>query len=50
MPSPFDEDTYNVKRFLGHHTHCKQPFFNVRSEGYTKHWDTEEPLGTSLPS
>ena len=44
VPSQFEEDTYNVKIKLVHRTHRKSLLFKVRSEGYTKDWDTEEPL------
>ena len=50
MPSEFEEDTYNVKEILGHRTHRKRLLFKVRWEGYTKDWDTEEPVETFLPS
>ena len=50
VPSQFGEDTYNVKKILGHRTHRKRPLFNVRWEGYTKDWDTKEPVETFLPS
>ena len=49
-PSQFEEDTYNVKKILGHRTHRKELVFKVRWEGYTKDWDTEEPVETFLPS
>ena len=50
MPSELEEDGYNVKKLLGHRTHRKRFFFNVQKEGYTKNWDTEEPVETFLPS
>ena len=50
VPAQFEEDTYNVKKILGHRTHCKRLLFKVRREGYTKGWDTEEPAETFLPS
>ena len=50
MPSQFGEDTYNVKKILSHRTHRKRLLFKVRWEGYTKDWDTEEPVETFLPS
>ena len=49
-PSEFEEDTYNVKKALGHCTHRKRLSLKVRSGGYTKDWDTEEPVATFLPS
>ena len=49
VPSQFEEDTYNVKKILGHRTHRKRPLFKVRWEGYTKDWDTKEPVETFLP-
>ena len=36
VPSQFEEDTYNVKKILGHRTHRKRLLFKVRWEGYTK--------------
>ena len=48
VPSQFEEDTYNVKQMLGHRTHRKRLLFKVRWEGYTKDWDTEEPVETFL--
>ena len=50
VPSQFEEDTYNMKKILGHRTHGKPPILKVRCEGYTKDWDTEEPVETFLPS
>ena len=50
VPSQFEEDTYNVKKILSHRTYCKRFLFRVRLEGYTKDWDTEEPVETFLPS
>ena len=50
VPSQFAEDTYNVKKILGHRTHRNRLLFKVRWEGYTKDWDTEEPVETFLPS
>ena len=50
VPSEFEEDIYNVTKILGHRTHRKTLLLKVRSEGYTKDWDTEEPVETSLPS
>ena len=50
MPSQFGEDTYNVKKILGQRTHCRTLLFRGRCEGYTKDWDTEEPVETFLPS
>ena len=50
VPSQFEEDTYNVKKILGHRTHRKRLLFKVRWEGYTKDWDTEELVETFLPS
>ena len=44
VPSQFEEETYNVKKILGHRTHRKRLLFKVRSEGYTKDWETEEPV------
>ena len=35
-PILFEEDTYNVKKILGHRTHRKRLPFKVRSESYTK--------------
>ena len=46
MPSQFEEDTYNVKRILGHRTHRKRLLLKVPWEGYTKGCDTEEPIET----
>ena len=50
MPSQFQEDTYNVKQILGHRKHRNRPLVKVRWDGYTKDWDTEEPVNTLLPS
>ena len=50
MPPQLEEDTYNVKKILGHRTHRKGLLLKVRWEGYTKNWDTEEPVETLLPS
>ena len=50
VPSPFEEDTNNVKKILGHRTHRKKLLFKVRWEGDTKDWITEEPVKTFLPS
>ena len=50
VPSQFEEDTYNVKKILSHRTYRKRLLFKVRWEGYTKDWDTEEPVETFLPS
>ena len=50
MPCEIEEDTYNGKKILGHSTHRKGSLFKVRWEGYTKDWDTEEPVETFLPS
>ena len=50
VPSQFEEDTYNVKKKLSHCTYCKRLLFKVRLEGYTKDWDTEEPVETFLSS
>ena len=50
MPSQFEEDTYNVKKILGHRTHRKRLLFKVLWEGYTKDLDTELPVETLLPS
>ena len=50
VPSQFEEDTYNVKKISGYRTHRKRLLFKVRWEGYTKDWDTEEPVETFLPS
>ena len=50
VPPQFEEDTYNVKKILGYRTHRKRLLFKVRWEGYTKDWDTEEPVETFLPS
>ena len=50
VPSQFEEDTSDGKKILGHRTHGKRFLFKVRWEGYTKDWDTEEPVGTFLPS
>ena len=50
VPSQFEEDTYNVKKILGRRTHHKKLLFKVRWEGYTKDWDTEEHVETSLLS
>ena len=50
VPSESEEDTYNVEKILGHRTHCERLIFKVRWEGYTKCWDTEEPVETFLPS
>ena len=36
-----------MKKILGHRTHHKRLLFKVRWEGYTKDWDTEEPLKPS---
>ena len=47
VPSQFKEDTYNVKKILGHRTHRRKLLFKVRWEGYTKDWDTEGPLKPS---
>ena len=49
-PSRFAEDAHNVKRISGHRTHRKRLLFKVRLKGYTKDWDTEEPVETFLPS
>ena len=48
--SQFEEDTYNVRKILGHCTHCKRLLFKVRWECYTKDWDTQEPAETISPS
>ena len=50
VPSQFEEDTYNLKKILGHCTHCKRLLFKLRWKRYTKDWDTEEPVETFLPS
>ena len=50
VPSQFEEDTYDVKKILGHRTHRKRLLLNVRWEGYTKDLDTEEPVEAFLPS
>ena len=50
VPSQFEEDTYNVKKIFGHHTHHKRLLFKVRWEDYTKDWDTQQPVETFLPS
>ena len=50
MPSPFEEDTYNVKKILSHRSYRKRLLFKVRWEGYTKDWDTEGPVKNFLPS
>ena len=50
VPSPFEEETYNVKIKLGHRTHRKRLLSEVRWEGLTKEWNTEEPVETFLPS
>ena len=39
-----------MKKILAHRTHRKRLLFKVRWEGYTKDWDTEEPIETFLPS
>ena len=50
MPSQFEEDTYKVKKILSHRTYRKRLLFKVPLEGYTKDWDTEEPVETFLLS
>ena len=50
VPSQFQEDTYKVKKILDHRNHSKRLLFKVRREGYTKDWDTEEPVETFLLS
>ena len=50
VPSRFEEDTYNVKKILGHRTHRKRLLFKVRWEDYTNNLDTEEPVETFVPS
>ena len=50
VPPKFEEDTYNVKKILGHRIHRKRLLFKVRWEGYTKDWDTKEPVDPFLPS
>ena len=35
VPSQFEEDTYNVKKILGHRTNHKSLLFKVRWKGYT---------------
>ena len=50
VPSQFEEDTSNVKKILGHRTQRRRVLFKVRWEGYSKDWDTEEPVQTLLPS
>ena len=50
MPSQFDKDTCNLKKLLGHRTHRIRLLFKVRWKGYTKDWDTEEPVESFLPS
>ena len=50
MPYQFEEDTYNAKKILGPRTHRKRLLFKVCWEGYTKYWDTEELVETSLQS
>ena len=50
VPSQFDEDTYKMKKILGHRSHRKRLLFKVRWEGYTKECNTEEPVRTFLPS
>ena len=50
VPSQFEENTYNVNKILSHSTYRKRLLFKVRWEGYTKDWDTEEPVDTFLPS
>ena len=50
VASQFEEDTYNVKKILGHRTHRKRLLFKVRWEDYTKEWDTDQPVETFLQS
>ena len=50
VPSQFEEDTYILKKKMGHRTHRRRLPFKVRREGYTRDWDTEEPVETFLPS
>ena len=50
MACQFEEDTYNVKKIMGHLNHGERPLFKVRWEGYTKDWDTENPVQNFLPS
>ena len=50
VPSQFEEDTCNVKKILSHRTYRERLLFKVRWDGYTKNWDTEEPVETFLPS
>ena len=50
VPSQFEEDTYNVKKILEHRTHRNILLFKVHWEGYTKNWDTAEPVESFLPS
>ena len=50
VPSQFEEDTYNVKKIVGHRTHRKRLLFKVRWDGYTKDLDTDELVETFLPS
>ena len=50
MPPQFEEDTYNVKNVLRQLTHRKRLLFKVGREGYTKDWDTEEPVENIVPS
>ena len=49
VPSQFEEDTYNVKKILCHHTYRKRLLFKVRCEGYTNDWHTEKPVETFSP-
>ena len=50
VPSQFDKDTCNLKKNLGHRTHRNRLLFKVRWKGYTKDWDTEEPVESFLQS
>ena len=50
VPSQFEEDIYNVKKILGHRTHHKTLLCKVRWQGYTKDWDTAQPVEPFLPS
>ena len=49
VPSQFQEATYYMKEILGHSIHRKRLLFNVRWEGCTKGWDTEESTENFLP-
>ena len=39
-----------MNQIVGYRTHRRRLLLKVHWEGYTKDWDTEEPLETFLPS